>query len=134
MNVEDYRDFCLSLGDGVEEKFPFTKFKNGEGVLVFYIYGHMFSYFDCDDFTVISLKCQPERIEELKAEHDCIGDPYNEYKEKEMTFLIESLIACALFTLFVFLMSRNPIRFCHDKHFVIPGTEDVSLQQIMKVL
>ena len=60
-----------------------------------------------------------------------------------MTFLIESLIACALFTLLVFLMSRNPIKiifnyspaiirhcdelgldciwFCHDKHFVIPG-------------
>ena len=27
-----------------------------------------------------------------------------------MTFLIESLIACAFFTLFVFLMSRNPIK------------------------
>ena len=27
-----------------------------------------------------------------------------------MTFLIEFLIACALFTLFVFLMSRNPIK------------------------
>ena len=27
-----------------------------------------------------------------------------------MTFLIESLIACAIFTLFVFLMSRNPIK------------------------
>ena len=38
----------------------------------------MFSYFDCDEFQVISLKCQPERIEELKAEHDCIGNPYNE--------------------------------------------------------
>ena len=38
----------------------------------------MFSYFDCDDFKVISLKCQPERIEELKAEHECIGNPFNE--------------------------------------------------------
>ena len=27
-----------------------------------------------------------------------------------MTFLIESLLACALFTLFVFLMSRDPIK------------------------
>ena len=27
-----------------------------------------------------------------------------------MTFFIESLIACAVFTLFVFLMSRNPIK------------------------
>lgn len=78
MNIEEYREFCLSLGDGVEERFPFAKFKNGEGVLVFYVCGHMFSYFDCDDFRVISLKCQPERIEELKAEHDCIGNPFNE--------------------------------------------------------
>ncbi|MBO6044337.1 MAG: hypothetical protein J6P69_00600 [Bacteroidales bacterium] len=27
-----------------------------------------------------------------------------------MTFLIESLIACAIFTLFVFLMSRDPVK------------------------
>ena len=27
-----------------------------------------------------------------------------------MTFLLESLLACALFTLFVFLMSRNPVK------------------------
>ena len=27
-----------------------------------------------------------------------------------MTFLIESLVACAIFTLFVFLMPRNPIK------------------------
>ncbi len=26
MNIEDYRDFCLSLGDDVEEKLPFTAF------------------------------------------------------------------------------------------------------------
>ena len=38
----------------------------------------MFSFFDCNDFSVISLKCQPERIEDLKAEYECIGNPYNE--------------------------------------------------------
>ena len=27
-----------------------------------------------------------------------------------MTFLIESIIACAFFTLFVFLMSRDPVK------------------------
>ena len=68
MNIEDYREYCLSLGTEVEEKLPFQKFKSGEGVLVF----------DCNDFSVISLKCQPERIEELKAQHGCIGNPYNE--------------------------------------------------------
>ena len=70
-NIEQIQDFCLSLGTDVEEKLPFVKFKNGEGVLVFY-------FFDLNDFQVISLKCQPERIDELKAEYDCIGNPYNE--------------------------------------------------------
>lgn len=78
MNIEDYRDYCLSLGDDIEEKFPFAKFKNGEGVLVFYVCGHMFSFFDCDEFSVVSLKCQPERITELREQHPCVGDPYNE--------------------------------------------------------
>lgn len=35
MNIEDYRDYCLSLGNNIEEKLPFQKFKSGEGVLVF---------------------------------------------------------------------------------------------------
>ena len=78
MNIEDYREYCLSLGEDVEEKLPFQKFKSGEGVLVFCVHGHMFSFFDCDDYSVITLKCQPERIEELKARYDCIGKPFNE--------------------------------------------------------
>lgn len=65
MNVEEIRDYCLSLGSDVEEKLPFVKFKNGEGVLVFYVCGHMFCFFDLNDFQVISLKCQPERIDEI---------------------------------------------------------------------
>ena len=31
MNIEDYREYCLSLGEDIEEKLPFQKFKNGEG-------------------------------------------------------------------------------------------------------
>jgi predicted DNA-binding protein (MmcQ/YjbR family) len=78
MNIEDYREYCLSLGDDVEEKLPFTAFHYASGVLVYYVHGHMFSFFDCDNFGVITLKCQPERIEELKARFDCIGNPFNE--------------------------------------------------------
>jgi predicted DNA-binding protein (MmcQ/YjbR family) len=78
MYIDDYRTYCLSLGEDVEEKLPFVKFKNGDGVLVFYVRGHMFAFFDCNDYHVISLKCQPERIDELKAQYDCIGNPYNE--------------------------------------------------------
>ena len=77
MNIEDYRDYCLSLGADVEEKLPFTAFHYASGVLVFYVCGHMFSFFDCDNYGVITLKCQPERIEELKVEHSSIGRPFN---------------------------------------------------------
>lgn len=77
MNIEDYREFCLSLGDDVEEKLPFTAFKYASGVLVFYVHGHMFSFFDCDNFGIVTLKCQPNRIEELKAQHSSIGKPFN---------------------------------------------------------
>ena len=73
MNIEDYREFCLSLGEDVEEKLPFAGFKGGDSVLVFYVHEHMFSYLDCDEYTSVGLKCQPERIEELKLQYDCIG-------------------------------------------------------------
>lgn len=77
MNIEDYRNYCLSLGNDVEEKLPFGAFRYARGVLVFYVCGHMFSFLDVDHFSIVTLKCQPERIDELKAEHDCIGKPYN---------------------------------------------------------
>lgn len=76
MNVEQLRDYCLSLGE-VEEKFPFAKFKAARDVLVFYVSGHMFCYFDINNLQHINVKCQPERIALLKEQHDCMGNPYN---------------------------------------------------------
>ena len=32
MNIEDYREYCLSLGADVEEKLPFTAFHHASGV------------------------------------------------------------------------------------------------------
>ena len=77
MNIEEYRDYCLSLGTDVEEKMPFTSFHHASGVLVFYVHGHMFSFFDCDSFSIITLKCQSDRIEDLKNQYDSIDKPYN---------------------------------------------------------
>ena len=85
MNIEDYREYCLSLSTDIEEKLPFQKFKNGEGVLVFYVMGHISSFFDCNDFSVISLKCEPERIEDLKAEYECIGNPCSDSVTRSST-------------------------------------------------
>jgi len=77
MNIEDYRNYCLSLGTDVEEKMPFGAFKYASGVLAFYVHGHMFSFFDCDHFEVITLKHPSEHIEELRQQYDCIKRPYN---------------------------------------------------------
>ena len=77
MNIEDYRNFCLSLGDDVEEKLPFTAFRYASNVLVFYVCGHMFAFLDIDHYGVITLKCQPERIGELKAQYGFIDKPFN---------------------------------------------------------
>jgi len=77
MNIEDYRNYCLSIGPGVEERMPFGAFKAAKDVLAFYVCGHMFSYFNTDHFSIITLKCQPDRINALKEENPAIGDPYN---------------------------------------------------------
>ena len=77
MNIEDLRYYCLSMGNDVEEKMPFGKFPGGAGVLAFYVKGHMFCYFDIDDFKVINVKCQPERINELRAGSNGMTNPNN---------------------------------------------------------
>lgn len=77
MNIEEYRDYCLSLGDDVEERMPFQAFKAAQGVLAFYVCGHMFCYFDVDRYEVVNMKCQPDRIEDLKERYSAITAPYN---------------------------------------------------------
>ncbi|MBP1539798.1 MAG: MmcQ/YjbR family DNA-binding protein [Prevotella sp.] len=77
MNIQDLRDYCLSLSDDIEEKTPFAKFHGAEDVLVFYVGGHMFCYFDINQFDTVTVKCQPERIAELKEQFDFIEEPYN---------------------------------------------------------
>lgn len=76
MNIEQLREYCLSLGE-VEEKFPFFKFKAARDVLAFYVRGHIFCYFDINDMRHINVKSQPNIIEELKEQHNYIDKPYN---------------------------------------------------------
>ncbi len=77
LNVEELRYYCLSLGEDVIEKMPFGKFNGASEVLVFYVCGHMFCYYDLAHFKVVTVKCQPERINELQASQQGITAPYN---------------------------------------------------------
>ena len=80
MNIEEYREFCLSLGE-VEEKFPFAKMPGGDTLLVFYVYGHTFCYCDICEFSVV-VKCQTERIAELLGTADGVESPDNHFNPK----------------------------------------------------
>ena len=65
MNIEDFREYCLSLGE-VTEKTPFGKFAaRFDSVLVFYVCDHMFCMVDMDNFTYAVVKNTPEKIAEL---------------------------------------------------------------------
>ena len=77
MNIEDFRDYCLSL-PGVTEATPFEKFSRGKyTILVFYVGRHMFCYFNIDDFKFVTIKCNPEQMAELKERYHAIGEPLN---------------------------------------------------------
>ena len=81
MNIEELRDYCLSMPD-VSEATPFEKFSKGKfTILVVYVSGHMFCYFNVDDFTSITIKCQPEKIAELKEHYAAVDNPFNGNKK-----------------------------------------------------
>lgn len=77
MNIEELREYCLSLGE-VEEKMPFGKFaRRYDSLLVFYVMGHIFCMTDIDDFSYVNVKSTPSELEALKAEHTSLGSPLN---------------------------------------------------------
>ena len=81
MDIEAFREYCLSLGD-VEEKLPFAKMPGGDTVLAFYVNGHTFCYCDIDDFKTVIVKCQAERIPELLENTKGICPPDNHFNAK----------------------------------------------------
>ena len=77
MNIEEVRDYCLSM-EGVTEKTPFGKFaRRFDSVLVFYILDHMFCMTDMDDFTSVTVKAAPEVIEGLRMTRSSVGSHRN---------------------------------------------------------
>ncbi|MCR9290139.1 MmcQ/YjbR family DNA-binding protein [Saprospiraceae bacterium] len=64
MNIEDFREYCLSK-KGVEETFPFD-----DVTLVYKVIGKMFTAcgLDAEEFSV-NLKCDPERSVQLREEY-----------------------------------------------------------------
>lgn len=77
MNIEEFREYCLSF-EGVTEKTPFGRFaRRYDSILVFYVLDHMFCLVDMDDFTSVNIKSTPEEIEYLRQRYTSVGDPIN---------------------------------------------------------
>lgn len=78
MNIEHFREYCLSMGD-VTEKNPFGKFaRRFDSILVFYILDHMFCFVDMDDFTSVTVKSTPEEVDEIRMYHSSVSNPLNQ--------------------------------------------------------
>jgi predicted DNA-binding protein (MmcQ/YjbR family) len=75
MNIEEYRDLCMSFS-GVTEGFPFDG-----NTLVFKVMGKMFALTDVDEFRSINLKADPEYCIELREMYSGINPGYHMSKK-----------------------------------------------------
>lgn len=73
MNVEEFRNYCLSL-PSVTEKMPFPTVKDeySRNVLCFYIGSKWFCYVNIETFDRCCLKSTPEDAEELRERYEGI--------------------------------------------------------------
>lgn len=77
MNIEELRQYCLSLPDS-SEKLPFERFFRGKhSILAFYTGGHIFCFIDIDNPDMCTVKCPAVQREEIAERHEGIVAPYN---------------------------------------------------------
>lgn len=60
MNIEELRNFCLSL-KGAEESMPFD-----DKTLVFSVKGKMFCATNINTYEFVNLKCDPDKAIQLR--------------------------------------------------------------------
>lgn len=91
MNIEELREYCLSL-KGTTEHFPFD-----EVTLVIKVQGKMFALIPLDNpETQIALKCDPERAIALREKYDAITPAYHFNKKHWNSARIDPSISHAL--------------------------------------
>lgn len=83
MNIEEYREYCLSF-KGVTEEMPFD-----DKVLVFKVMGKMFCLTDINNFESINVKCDPETAIELRHQYEAVKPGYHMNKKHWNTILVD---------------------------------------------
>lgn len=86
MNIEELREYCISLPD-VTEGFPFD-----ETTLVFKVNGKMFLLTDLEGPLSINVKCEPERAIELRMQYNSVKPGYHMNKNTWNTVEIDGSI------------------------------------------
>ena len=87
MNIEEFRNYCLSK-KGITEEFPFDA-----QTLVFKVVGKMFALVPLERIpSQANLKCDPERAIALREEYDGVITPgYHMSKVHWNTLFLENL-------------------------------------------
>lgn len=83
MHIESFRDLCLSK-PGTTEEMPF-----GNDTLVFKVLSKIYALTDINEFSRISLKCDPERAVRLREQYDSVIPGYHLNKKHWNTILID---------------------------------------------
>ncbi|MCE2617089.1 MAG: MmcQ/YjbR family DNA-binding protein [Phocaeicola sp.] len=78
MNIEEFRDYCLSL-KGVTEKMPFQKANTDyeRNILVFSIGDKWFCFVNVDVFDFCNLKSAPDISTALQAKYEAVRPGYH---------------------------------------------------------
>ncbi len=82
MNIEDFREYCLSF-KGAREKLPFKKANSeyDKNILVFYVGNKWFAFVNIDKFDFCDLKSDPIESERLREKYDGIKPGYHMNKK-----------------------------------------------------
>jgi predicted DNA-binding protein (MmcQ/YjbR family) len=87
MNVEEIRNYCLSL-NGTTESFPFD-----DVTLVFKVGNKMYALLSLDEPLSINLKCDPEQAIELRERYPSVRPGYHMNKAHWNTIIVDGCIA-----------------------------------------
>ncbi len=90
MNIEEFREYCLSK-KGVKECFPFD-----DVTLVFKVMDKMFTLTSLDTNFTFNVKCDPEKAIEIRAEYPCVLPGYHMNKQQWNTVIVDGSVSDTL--------------------------------------
>lgn len=87
MNIEELREYCLSL-KGVSEEFPFD-----DVTLVFKVMNRMFLLTNLERDLSMNVKCDPQKAIELREQYSCVNPGYHMNKTHWNTVSIDGSVS-----------------------------------------